>query len=67
MASQGQSLGSNSDEHGGMSFQEMLLCISSNLRAQDLQGLKFFCTSLVFNKWLESCNSASDLFDLLLA
>lgn len=66
MASQGQNLGSNSDDHGGMSFWETLLCINLSLRTKDLETLKFLCTGLVFKNCLESFISASDLLELLL-
>lgn len=66
MALKRQSLGSSPEEQSGMHFQEMLLNIDSNLTAQDVEGLKFLCTGLVFEKRLESCSSALDLFDLLL-
>ncbi|XP_004871686.1 caspase-10 [Heterocephalus glaber] len=66
MASRGGSLGSSSDEDSSMSFREKLLRINLSLGAQDVEGMKFLCMGLVFEKRLERSSSASDLFDLLL-
>ncbi|XP_023568163.1 caspase-10 isoform X1 [Octodon degus] len=66
MASSGGSRGSSSDEDSSMNFRETLLRIDASLGAQDVEGLKFLCMDKVFEKRLERCSSASDLFHLLL-
>nr|XP_020022447.1 LOW QUALITY PROTEIN: caspase-10 [Castor canadensis] len=66
MASQGQSLGSKSDEDCKESFQEELLSIDSSLGVQNVESLKFLCINLVSKKKLEKCSSASDIFNHLM-
>lgn len=48
-------------------FRGKLLLIDSNLEAQEVEGLKFLCRDWVSHKKLEKSNSASDIFDHLLA
>uniref|UniRef100_A0A8C9A947 Caspase 10 n=1 Tax=Prolemur simus TaxID=1328070 RepID=A0A8C9A947_PROSS len=65
MASQG--LSSSSDKNCKVNFRERLLIIDSELGAKDVEQLKFLCRDFVSPKKLETCRSALDIFDLLLA
>uniref|UniRef100_A0A2K6FZG8 Caspase 10 n=1 Tax=Propithecus coquereli TaxID=379532 RepID=A0A2K6FZG8_PROCO len=67
MASQGQCLSSSSDKNRKVNFRERLLIIDSQLGVKDVEKLKFLCQDFVSHKKLETCSSALDIFDLLLA
>lgn len=67
MTSQAQSLTFRSDDNCQSSFRGKLLTIDSKLEIQDVEGLKFLCRDFVSHKKLEKSNSASDIFDHLLA
>ncbi|XP_069341476.1 caspase-10 [Eulemur rufifrons] len=65
MASQGLSF--SSDKNCKVNFRERLLIIDSRLGAKDVEQLKFLCRDFVSPKKLETCRSALDIFNLLLA
>ncbi|KAF0872252.1 CASPA protein, partial [Crocuta crocuta] len=67
MTSQGQSVRFHLDDNFQVNFRERLLIIDSKLEAQDVEGLKFLCRDWISHKKLEKSNSASDIFDHLLA
>ncbi|CAD7686022.1 unnamed protein product [Nyctereutes procyonoides] len=67
MTTQAQSLTFRSDDNCQSSFRGKLLTIDSKLEIQDVEGLKFLCRDFVSHKKLERSNSASDIFDHLLA
>ncbi|KFP02508.1 Caspase-10, partial [Calypte anna] len=58
---------SNMDDDNSWKFRKQLLFVDENLRAEEVEALKFLCTDLLPFGRLENVKSALDIFQLLMA